>query len=135
LCQTKIFEMHFRFLLHFWVRVFCRPISQEIYTKTSSNSIRKRTGYNEYVEDQLNMARKNLANYPFDEKDSNKYLKDICSMNGWSDKNAILSFFSRHNLTALHTKFHICQTTRSRFLQITSQKFDKLREITYSFQN
>jgi len=81
------------------------------------------------------MARKNLANYPFDEKDSNKYLKDICSMNGWSDKNAILSFFSRHNLTALHTKFHICQTTRSRFLQITSQKFDKLREITYSFQN
>ena len=64
------------------------------------------------------MARKNLANYPFDEKDGNKYLKDICSMNGWSDKNAILSFFSWHNLTALHTTFHICENPRSLFFAI-----------------
>ena len=84
-------------------------------------------------EDQLNVARKNLAKYLFDEKDGNKYLEDICSMNGWSDINAILSFFSRHKQTALHTKFHICQTPRSRFLQITSQTFDKISEIKYSF--
>ena len=44
-----------------------------------------------------------------------KYLEDICYMKGWSDKKAILSFISRHNLTALHTKFHICQTPPSRF--------------------
>ena len=33
----KIFKMHFRFLLHTWVRVDCRPISQQIYRRTSSN--------------------------------------------------------------------------------------------------
>ena len=31
-----------------------------------------------------------------------------------------------HDLTAQDTKFHICQTPRSRFLQITSEIFDKL---------
>ena len=60
LFQTTIFEMHFRFLLHIWVRVDGRPISQQIYNRTSSNSIRKETGCNKYVEDQLNVARKNL---------------------------------------------------------------------------
>ena len=29
----KIFEMHFRFLLYIWVRVDCRPTSQQIYKK------------------------------------------------------------------------------------------------------
>ena len=47
---------------------------------TSSNSIRKETGWNEFVEEQLNVARKNLAKYPFDEKDGNKHLEEICSM-------------------------------------------------------
>ena len=33
----KIFEMHFRFLLYIWVWVDCRPISLQIYRRTSSN--------------------------------------------------------------------------------------------------
>ena len=81
------------------------------------------------------MGRKKLAKYPFDEKDGDKYLEEICCMNGWSDKNAILSFFSWHNLTAIHTKFHICETPRSRFLQLTQEMFDKLCEIKYSLLN
>ena len=105
---------------------------KQVYNRTICISIGKETGCNEYVEDQLNVARKKLAKYPFDEKDGKKYLKDICSMNGWTDKNAILSFFSWHNLTSLHTKFHICQTPRSPFLQVTSKIFDKLCEIKYS---
>ena len=31
LFQTKIFEVHFHFLLHIWVQVDCRPISQQIH--------------------------------------------------------------------------------------------------------
>ena len=91
--QKKIFEVHFHFLLHILVQVDCRPIGQQIYNRTSSNSIRKDIGCNKYDEDQLKVARKNLTKYLFDEKDGNKYLEDICSMNGWSDKKAILSFF------------------------------------------
>ena len=94
----KIFEMHFHFLLNIWVQVDCRPISQQIYKRTNSNSIRKKTGCDENVEDQLNVASKNLAKYSFDDKDGRKYLEDICSLNGWSDKKAILSFFSRYDL-------------------------------------
>ena len=52
------------------------------------------------------------------------------SLKGWSDKNAILNFFSRHDLTALHTKF---QTPSSRFLQVTLQIYDKICETKYSF--
>ena len=99
--------MHFRFLLHIWVRVDCRPISQQIYNRTSSNSIRKETACKEYVEDQLNVARKNPPKYPFNEKGGNKYLEDISSIDSWSDKKAILSFFCQHSLIAQHTKFHI----------------------------
>ena len=51
--QTKIFVGHFHFLLNIWVRVDCTPKSQQIY---SSNSTRKKTGCDEYVEDQLNVA-------------------------------------------------------------------------------
>ena len=47
----------------------------------------------EYVEDLLNVASKNPSKYPFDEKYSKKYLEDICSMEGWSNKKAILNFF------------------------------------------
>ena len=53
------------------------------------------------------LLNKKLAKYPFDEKDGKK---DICSMNDCSEKNAILNFFSKHNLAALHTKFHTVQT-------------------------
>ena len=63
----------------------------------------------------MNVASKNLAKYPFDEKYGKKYLEDICSIKGWSDKKAILNFLSWHHLTALHTKFHICQTPRRVF--------------------
>ena len=72
---------------------------------------------NEYVEDQLNVASKNLASF-FYEKIGKQYLEDICSMKGWSDKDAILNLFSRHNLSALHTKFHTSQTPSSRFFAI-----------------
>ena len=74
LFQTKIFEMHFRFLLYIWVRVDCRPTSQQIYKRTSSNLIRKGTGCDEYVEDQLNVASKNFAKYLFDDTDGKRYL-------------------------------------------------------------
>ena len=75
------------------MQVYCRPISQQIYRRTSRNLIRKKTGCDEYPENQLNVASKNLAKYPFDEKDGKKYLEGICSMKGWSDKKAILNFF------------------------------------------
>ena len=74
LFQTKIFEMHFRFLFCIWVRVDCRPTSQQIYKRTSSNLIRKGTGCDEYVEDQLNVASKNFAKYLFDDTDGKRYL-------------------------------------------------------------
>ena len=75
------------------MQVDCTPLSQQIYSRTSGNLIRKEIRCNENDEDQLNVARKKLAKYLFDEKDGNKYLEDICSMNGWSDKDAILIFF------------------------------------------
>ena len=61
--------------LHIWVQVDCRPISKQIYKRTSSNSIRKKTGCDEYLEDHLNVASKNLAKYPFDEKMVNFFWK------------------------------------------------------------
>ena len=51
-----VFEMHFCFLLHIWVQFDCRPINQQIYNRTSSNSIIKKTVSDENVEDQLNVA-------------------------------------------------------------------------------
>ena len=74
LFQTKRFEMHFRFLLYIWVGVDCRPRSQQICKRTSSNLIRKRAGCDEYVEDQLNVADKNFAKYLFDDTDGKIYL-------------------------------------------------------------
>ena len=53
----------------------------------------KKTGCDEYVEDQLNVANKNLAKYLFDEKNGKKCLEDTCSMKGRSDKNTIWTFF------------------------------------------
>ena len=86
--QTKIFEVHFHFLLHIWVQVDRTLTSQQIYERASSNSIRKKTGCDEYLEDQLNVTGKNLAKYTLDEKDGKKYLEYICSMKGWSDNNS-----------------------------------------------
>ena len=77
--------MHFRFLVYSWVRVDCRPTSQQIYKKNISNLIRRRTGCDGYVEDQLNVANKNFAKYLFDDTDGKRYLEDICSMKGWSE--------------------------------------------------
>ena len=39
------------------------------------------------------LPRKNLANYPFDEKDGKQYLEDLCSMKGWSDRKLFWTFF------------------------------------------
>ena len=68
---------------------------------------------NEYVEDQLNVASKNLASF-FYEKIGKQYLEDICSMKGWSDNNAILNFFLRtrpycsaHQISYLSDPLHI----------------------------
>ena len=80
----------------------------------------------------MNVPSKLLSKYPFDDKDGKTYMENICSMKGWSNKNVILNFFSRCNLTALHTKFNTRQTPPSRFLQITSQIFDKIFETKYS---
>ena len=85
-----LFELHFSFLIYIWVGVDCRPVSQQIYVLGTRMWLEKTLPI-------ILLMKKN------------KYLEDTCSMNGWSDKKAILSFFSRHNLTALHTKFHICQ--------------------------
>ena len=46
---------------------------------------------------------KKLAKFSCDEKYGKTYLEDICSMKGplqkgWSDKNAILNYFSRQDL-------------------------------------
>ena len=81
----------------------------QFITMQSQKQLRKKTGCDEYVEDQLNVGNKNFAKYPFDDTDSKRYLEDICSMKGWSDKDAILNLFSRLNLSALHTKFHTSQ--------------------------
>ena len=70
--------------------VDCRPKRQQIYKRSNSNSIRRKAVCDEYVEDQLNVVSKSLAEYPFDEKDGKK---DICSASGCSEKNAILNFF------------------------------------------
>ena len=59
--RQKHLKCTFAFFLHFWVQVDCRPISQQIYKRTSSNSIRKKTGCDEYVEDQLNVAGANAC--------------------------------------------------------------------------
>ena len=68
-----MFEMCLCFLLQICVRVDCRPISQQIYKRTNSNSIKKTTGCDENVKDQLNVASKNLAEFTSYDKDDKKY--------------------------------------------------------------
>ena len=97
--------------LHIWVQVDCRPISKQIYKRTR---IRKKTGCDEYLEDQLNMASKNCANYPFDEKDG-KNIWQICApWRAGLTKKLVELFFSAW-YKCLNAKFHICQTPPLRF--------------------
>ena len=51
-------------------------------------------------------------------KAGEQYLTDICTMKGCTVKIVIFYFFSRHDLTAPHTKFHVSQTPPSCFLLI-----------------
>ena len=76
-CRQKYLKCTFHFLLRIWVQVDRTLTSQQIYERTSSNSIRKKTGCDEYLEDQLNVAGKNLAKYTLDEKDGRNNLEDI----------------------------------------------------------
>ena len=88
-----LFEIHFGFLLYIWERVDCRPVSQQIYVLKTRIWLEK------------------------------KYLEDTCSMNGWSDKKSYFKLFSWHNLTALHTKFHICETPFRFFEEKKTRKY------------
>ena len=51
-------------------------------------------------------------------KAGEQYLRDIFTMKGCTVKIVIFYFFSRHDLTAPHTKFHVSQTPPSCFLLI-----------------
>ena len=102
--SVGLFEIHFGFLLYIWERVDFRPVSQQIYV------VRTRM-----------WLEKTLPNIRFMKK--NKYLEDICSMNGWSDKKSYFKLFSRHNPTALHTKFHICETPFRFFEEKKTRKY------------
>ena len=86
---------------------------------------------NEYVEDQLNVASKNLASF-FYEKIGKQYLEDICSMKGWSDNNAILNFFLRTTLLLCTPNFILVRPP-PHFLQLTPQIFYKISETKYLF--
>ena len=66
----------------------------------------------------------NISEHIFRWKWWRKYLSDICPMKGASDKNVIFYSFFWLKLIGQHTKFQICQTPPSCFLQITSQIFD-----------
>ena len=104
--SDKIFEMHFRFLLHIWVRADCRPISQQICKRNSSNWIRKKTGCDELLRTSWTWLVKTSPNIRLSIKMGNKYLEDISSMKGWSYKKAILNFLSpRFNSSACQISF------------------------------
>ena len=65
------------------------------------------------------MADKNFAKYLFDDTDGKRYSEDICSMKGWSDKNAILEFILSMT-KLLHTPNFILVIPHLQvFLQIT----------------
>ena len=59
-------------------------------------------------------------------------VKYICSMKGWSDKNAILNFFLLRPDCSSHQISYLSDPP-SRFLQKTLQRFDKICETKYSF--
>ena len=62
--------------------------------KLQKNLIRKRTGCDEYVEDQVNVGYKKNTKYLFDDRDCIEYFADSCSIKGCSEKNAILNFMN-----------------------------------------
>ena len=76
--------MHLCFLLHISVRVDCRPIVSKLSKQPVAIQSEK-TGCDEYTEDELNVGSKSLAKYSYHDKDGERYLEDICSVNGWSD--------------------------------------------------
>ena len=122
LFQTKNFEMHLHFLIYVWVRVHCRHTSQQIYKRSICILIGKRTGRDEYVEDQLNVASKT---YLFNDTDGKRYLEDIYSMKSWSNKNAILNFFSpNQTFTLKFGHFCIIQRKNNRFQIKNEQEMD-----------
>ena len=55
--------------------------------------LNKKTGFDEYVEDQWNVASKISPNIRLMNNMEKKYLEDICSMKGLLSKKAILNFF------------------------------------------
>ena len=84
------------------------------------------------------MACKNLAKYLFDEKIGKKYLKDICSMKEWSDKNAILNFFLgttqllfTSNSILVRTIFHVFPNIHSKIWKFLHHLFPWERSKRY----
>ena len=63
----------------------------------------------EYNEDQLNVADKNLTKYPLNDK-IGKIFDRYFLHERLQWRKCYFELFSRHHLTALHTKFHSCQT-------------------------
>ena len=121
LYQTNI-EISFHFLSYFWVWVDCRPKSQQIFIRTSSNSINKKDRMWWICWEPVKCGR-NLPIICL----MKKMLKNIWKM--FSPWRAIMlfTFFLGTTWTALQTKFHTSDPP-SRFLQITSQIFDKIYE-------
>ena len=134
LVQTKIFEVHFHFRLHISVQVDCRPLSQQIFERTSSNSIRKRQDVMNILRTSWTWLIKTSPNICLMEKMENNIWRYLLHEGlVWQKSN--FNFLSRPDLTVLHAKFQICQAPFRFFLQITSQIFDKIYETKYSFRN
>ena len=81
----------------------------------------KKTGCDEFVEDQLIMALTTLSN-TFLMIKRVKNMEDICFMEGFAEKNSLSIFSARHNITVLHTKIHSSQTPPPFFAKKTSTK-------------
>lgn len=62
-------------------------------------------------------------------------MEDICSMEGFAEKNSMSIFSARHNITALHTKIHTSQTPPLFLQKKQAQKFNKMFQTKYSFYN
>ena len=82
------------------------------YFRQSSNTLC------ECLEDQLNVAFKKQTPNIFDDLAGEKIFENICTMKGCTVKNVIFYFFTRHDVIAPHTKFHVSQTPPSCFLLI-----------------
>ena len=83
----------FAFFFIFGCEWIVGPKASKFTKETVAIQSEKKTGCDEYLVDQLKVASKNFAKYPFDDKDGKKYLEDICSMKAWSDKKNYFEFF------------------------------------------